>query len=96
MQDPVYVDADLDTWERVLTAQDNHDLRYSLLTTMNALTREQRQAIELAYFYGLSHSQIADALDQPVGTVKTRIRLGMQKLRDAWLSEPESNPNRDK
>jgi RNA polymerase sigma-70 factor (ECF subfamily) len=51
--------------------------------------------IELAYFQGMSHSQIADYLDQPVGTVKTRIRLGMQKLREAWLAEPVSNPNRD-
>jgi len=46
------------------------------------LPDEQKEALALAYFRGLSHSQIAEALDLPLGTVKTRIRLGMQKLRD--------------
>jgi RNA polymerase sigma-70 factor (ECF subfamily) len=46
------------------------------------LSEEQKQVLALAYFQGLTHSQIAEALVLPLGTVKTRIRLGMQKLRE--------------
>ena len=42
---------------------------------------EQRQTIELAYFGGFTQSEIAKLLDQPVGTVKGRMRLGLDKMR---------------
>jgi 1-acyl-sn-glycerol-3-phosphate acyltransferase len=49
---------------------------------LDTLAPEQREAIELAFFSGLSHSELASRLGQPLGTVKTRIRLGMMKLRE--------------
>jgi RNA polymerase sigma-70 factor, ECF subfamily len=54
---------------------------------ISALPVDQRQILALAYFQGLSHSQIAERLDQPLGTVKTRIRLAMQRLRDLLKDE---------
>ena len=53
---------------------------------INKLPYEQKAAISLAYFHGLTHREIAETLHEPLGTIKTRIRLGMQKLRDL-LSE---------
>jgi RNA polymerase sigma-70 factor (ECF subfamily) len=48
---------------------------------LGSLPPAQREAIMLAYFEGYSHSEIAEKLQQPLGTVKTRVRLAMQKLR---------------
>jgi RNA polymerase sigma-70 factor (ECF subfamily) len=48
---------------------------------------EQKQAVGMAFFQGLSHPEIAEALGEPLGTVKTRIRLGMRKLRDLLQEE---------
>ncbi len=47
-----------------------------------SLPPDQQQALALAYFKGYSHSEISAALGEPLGTVKTRIRLAMQKLRE--------------
>jgi RNA polymerase sigma-70 factor (ECF subfamily) len=48
------------------------------------LPPEQRQLIELAFYEGYTHSELAELLHLPLGTVKTRLRMGMQKLRILW------------
>lgn len=51
------------------------------------LPPEQREALALAYFQNMSQQQIANTLGEPLGTIKTRIRLGMQKLRGLLIDE---------
>jgi RNA polymerase sigma-70 factor (ECF subfamily) len=67
--------------------QEAGEVRNALAT----LPAEQGRAIELAYFGGFSHSEIADMLDTPIGTVKGRIRLGLMKMR-AELGEAVEAP----
>lgn len=50
---------------------------------LRALSEDERQAVEAAFFAELSHAEVAARLNQPLGTVKTRIRSGLQKLRRA-------------
>jgi RNA polymerase sigma-70 factor, ECF subfamily len=64
------------------TSYDHTERRRQVEMALDSLSPPQRQAIELAYFEGLSQSEIAERLQEPLGTIKTRVRLGMQKLRD--------------
>jgi RNA polymerase sigma-70 factor (ECF subfamily) len=59
-------------------------------SALNVLSGSQRSCIELAFYEGLTHSEIAERLGEPLGTIKTRIRLGMQKLRDVLQDLPPS------
>jgi RNA polymerase sigma-70 factor (ECF subfamily) len=60
-----------------------NDLRHFLTECMRILPRLQREALELAFFKGLSHREIAAVTNAPLGTVKTRLELGLQKLTHA-------------
>jgi RNA polymerase sigma-70 factor, ECF subfamily len=64
-------------------AVDHAERRTKVREALELLSPPQRQAIELAYFEGLSQSEIAERLQEPLGTVKTRVRLAMQKLRES-------------
>jgi RNA polymerase sigma-70 factor (ECF subfamily) len=55
--------------------------RRLVLHALTQLGEDQRRCVELAFFEGLSHSQIAERLGQPLGTVKSRLLAGMKKLR---------------
>jgi RNA polymerase sigma-70 factor (ECF subfamily) len=59
------------------------DERAAVRRALAVLPPEQKLAIQLAYFGGMTQQEIANRLSQPLGTVKTRIRLGMQKMRGA-------------
>ena len=59
--------------------------RQTIRTAIAELAVEQRQAIAMAYFEGLSHTEISDATGLPLGTVKSRIRLGMHRLKGLLL-----------
>ena len=60
-----------------------------LQTALTTLTADERQAIETAFFSGLTYSETAARLAQPLGTVKTRVRSALAKLRQALASEGE-------
>lgn len=66
-----------------LETQADQELRTAIGAAVAGLPQSQQQAIELAYYEGLSHTEIATRLNQPLGTVKTRIKLGMSKLRES-------------
>jgi RNA polymerase sigma-70 factor (ECF subfamily) len=61
--------------------KEDSELRLTVAKAVAELPAAQREAVEMAYYHGLSHTEIAARLQQPLGTVKTRIKLAMVKLR---------------
>lgn len=76
-----------DVWLDVSRSLTRDEVRIALAR----LPTEQRESIELAYFGGLTYPEIAQRLDLPLGTVKSRLRLGLQKLR-TLLENPNLTP----
>jgi RNA polymerase sigma-70 factor (ECF subfamily) len=74
------------------TAPDSHDVLEirqqgeALRGALAALTPDERQAIETAFFSDITYAETAERLDQPLGTIKTRIRSGLHKLRQAMAA----------
>ncbi|HEX5848397.1 MAG TPA: sigma-70 family RNA polymerase sigma factor [Rubrobacter sp.] len=59
---------------------------------LNTIPREQLKILELAYFSGYTHAEIAERLELPLGTVKGRMRLGLQNLRDYYQARGAAVP----
>lgn len=78
-----------DVWAQV----DNGLERERILRAMSQLPKEQRDAIDLAYFNGFTYQEVAQKTQVPLGTVKGRMRLGMQKLRNILADENGGRPD---
>jgi RNA polymerase sigma-70 factor, ECF subfamily len=68
-----------------------HEDAVSVRTALATLPQDQKQAIELAFFDGLTHAEISAKLGAPLGTIKTRIRLGLMKIKEALRDDRDAD-----
>src|SRR5215218_850043 len=73
----------LETGERTDVEAARHEEAATVRAALSHLPSDQCQVIELAYFGGFTHTEIAEMIQTPVGTVKGRMRLGLEKMRHA-------------
>ncbi len=87
----VYVETEPRSWLQSCTCEDNasSDTRHFLEREMNRLPDFQREALRLSFFNGLSHREIAAQTKTPLGTVKTRLELGLRKLSSSVRAQRE-------
>ncbi len=92
-QPAVYPDSVEEMDEKIDAAL--HELRWQegsvLRMLVKQLPAEQAALIDLAFFQGMSHGDIANTTHIPLGTVKTRLRTGLQRLRELWLESEAAN-----
>jgi RNA polymerase sigma-70 factor, ECF subfamily len=81
------IEEQLEAAERTEQEVDRRDDAREVRAMLDGLPPEQSRVIELAYYGGLTHSEIAAMLDTPVGTIKGRMRLGLEKMRSRLRSE---------
>jgi len=84
----VAVDDGYDLGEEVA----DRDLKQRAVVALQALTRDERRAITLAYFGGFTYVEVAEMLREPEGTIKSRIRSGLQRTRRALTTATENEP----
>ena len=77
-------------WETALVYDDLSDLQRMLTSALQELPTDYRDAIQLAYFRGMTHTEISQYLNKPLGTIKSHIRQGMEKLRTVWISTEQT------
>ena len=86
VENPMSLDEKDYLWETTLVQEDMSDLQRMLVSALQELPADYRNAIKLAYFRGMTHTEISDYLNKPLGTIKSHIRQGMEKLRSVWIS----------
>ena len=69
-----------------------HAQQEQVREALNTIPHEQLKILELAYFSGYTHVEISERLELPLGTVKGRMRLGLQKLRDYYQARGAAVP----
>ena len=86
VNNPLSLDEQDYLWETALIYDDLSDLQHMLVSALQELPTDYRNAIQLAYFRGMTHTEISQHLNKPLGTIKSYIRQGMEKLRVVWTS----------
>ncbi len=90
VSNPISLDEKEYLWETALIYDDLSELQRMLASALQELPTDYRDAIQLAYFRGMTHTEISKHLNKPLGTIKSHIRQGMKKLRTVWISTEQT------